>query len=1204
MREVGLTDDKRGVAPAPRWLAQVWSRSSLRRKGLVVVGIPVLAIVLMMGLTAWGQYQERQAQFWVEHTLGVRAALWEVYSLVSEATSSVRGYLISGDEELIDAFDRTRDVLASELARIARMLEDQAEQRERLAQIDALLSTRLDQLEAQIAAYGSPQAEALFVQARPVLQELREALRVMIGVEDELLAERVARLDGVRAWQRLSSAAGVLLGIVGGVGAIVVLMGSIIGRIEQAGKHADMLSQGTPLLPVASKGDEIGQLERALYRASERLLSQGAQLEAALQGGGIAVWEYDPSTQVTRYQANPEFWGAVDFAAYHPKNSGEMRTLTLHPEDRAKLDRALATAVQTGEVPATEYRVRNARGDVRWFVARGRHHQMNGHSTLLGVVFDVTERKRGERALREREQQLRTLISGAPVILFAFDADGVFTVSEGRGLEALGLAPGQVVGASIFELYHDAPHILQTARQALTGEEVSALQQLAGRDYDVRYAPVRDADGEVSGVIGVATDVTERVRGEQALARQRSAFEKLAAFRQALIELVDESLRTGLDTHFFQRFLDRAVKVVPGAQAGSLLLRRADARYHFVAAVGYELEPLSRVSFAEHELERSPDRSLQVVRDFSTNQALDQERYEALASAGRLAEINVALSVPVFVEGEVEAYLNLDNFEHPEAFDASALEMARTFAGQIGVVLSRLRLENELKAKQEALLEANLELTQASRLKSEFLATMSHELRTPLTAVMGFSELLEEELFGPLNDKQKQYVHDIYESGQHLLSLINDILDLSKIEAGRLDLQLEPIEVKSVVQSALTVVKERAEKARVRLEQFLPETPPILLADARKLKQILYNLLANAVKFTPQGGRVALCVEQDAREVRFLVEDTGIGIAEEDIAKLFQEFSQLDTSLSRKHEGTGLGLALVKRLVELHGGHVWVTSEVGVGSTFGVALPLEGGGARTEPSDALPVITREDKLLALVVEDDARTAQLLQDYLEQDGYQVVSAADGLEGIAAVRAYRPDVVTLDIMMPVMSGWVFLEALANDPVIADTAVVIVTALGEVPKVVLGAHAVLAKPVNRQAFSKLVARAVRHQDETVLLVVADTVSAERLEEELSVLGCRAVLAQSGREALELVQSVTPDLLIVELNLPDMSGFDLLAQFRQAARLREVPLMVLTDQRLSPEERERLNGQLVSVLEAGAFSEDLFRAEVHRVTRWEDPS
>jgi signal transduction histidine kinase len=297
------------------------------------------------------------------------------------------------------------------------------------------------------------------------------------------------------------------------------------------------------------------------------------------------------------------------------------------------------------------------------------------------------------------------------------------------------------------------------------------------------------------------------------------------------------------------------------------------------------------------------------------------------------------ISVPMLLEDQVIGSLSLVR-KVPADFPAEVIELLRNFATQSALAIQNARLFREIADKSR-------QLEAASRHKSEFLANMSHELRTPLNAIIGFSEVLAERMFGEVNAKQAEYLQDILSSGRHLLSLINDILDLSKVEAGRLELELARFHLPSALDNALTLVRERASRHGIRLAQAVDEAVSEIVADERKVKQILLNLLSNAVKFTPEGGRIAVAVTPTGDGIQISVSDTGIGIAPVDQAAIFEEFRQVGRDDARKQEGTGLGLTLAKKFVELHGGQIWVQSQVGQGATFTFTLPArpEGGSS-------------------------------------------------------------------------------------------------------------------------------------------------------------------------------------------------------------------------------------------------------------------
>ena len=387
------------------------------------------------------------------------------------------------------------------------------------------------------------------------------------------------------------------------------------------------------------------------------------------------------------------------------------------------------------------------------------------------------------------------------------------------------------------------------------------------------------------------------------------------------------------------------------------------------------------------------------------------------------------------------------------AFPEEMVDLLETFASQSSVAIVNARLFRELETK-------SAELEVASRHKSEFLASMSHELRTPLNAVIGFSEVLADRLFGELNERQDEYVRDIWNSGRHLLELLNEILDLSKVEAGQMALEPTTFRVADALEYALSLVRERAAAHQITLDLTLADDVGSVHADELRFKQVVLNLLSNAVKFTPDGGRVHARAERAADELVITVTDTGVGIPPEDRERIFESFQQGGRGVARE-EGTGLGLTLSRRIVELFEGRLWLESEVGSGSTFGFAIPLRPRPEQPASSDDR---TGSDPVI-LLVDDDRASLDLLTAYLDGSGTRLERAGDGEEGLRLARALRPDVVVLDIRLPRVDGWEVLAELGRDPATAEIPVVVASVVDERAQgLALGAAEYLLKPVSR--------------------------------------------------------------------------------------------------------------------------------------------
>jgi PAS domain S-box-containing protein len=547
-------------------------------------------------------------------------------------------------------------------------------------------------------------------------------------------------------------------------------------------------------------------------------------------------------------------------------------------------------------------------------------------------------------------------------------------------------------------------------------------------------------------------------------------------------------------------------------------------------------------------------------------------------------------------------------------------------------VFAAARDMTELKRYEQTLHQKNVELEASSRMKSEFMANMSHELRTPLNAIIGFSEVLRDGLMGDMTDQQRGFIGDIFSSGNHLLSLINDILDLSKVEAGTMTLDLESVQVSSLFSNSLSIIREKAAARHIRLGIEAAEELGSFQADTRKVKQIAYNLLSNAVKFTVEGGHVTLRVGRVPRAevgrlasdwagrsfpladnafaefLKISVTDSGIGISPEGLEHLFKPFSQIDSGLARKYEGTGLGLAMVKLLAELHGGAVAVESAVGQGSCFTVWLPLRAPeeGVRTSIKvPAAPFIeARSGAGTALVVEDDLKSADLIRVQLEAQGFKVLHAASA-EAAMVLAVQQPlSLITLDIMLPNMDGWELLSRVKQVPSLGRIPVVIISIVADRNKgFAFGAAAVMQKPISRQdLYEALVQLGLVPLSEghvlKVLVVDDDPKAVELIAIHLPGLGSSALRAYGGREAIEVARRELPDLIVLDLMMPEVNGFDVVEALNKQADTARIPIMVVTAKQITADDRIRLNGYVTTIVEKAEFHRERIAAEVRRAT------
>jgi signal transduction histidine kinase/DNA-binding response OmpR family regulator len=536
-------------------------------------------------------------------------------------------------------------------------------------------------------------------------------------------------------------------------------------------------------------------------------------------------------------------------------------------------------------------------------------------------------------------------------------------------------------------------------------------------------------------------------------------------------------------------------------------------------------------------------------------------------------------------------------------FTDREVELLQTFADQAVIAIENARLFEEIQQK-------TADLDAASRHKSEFLASMSHELRTPLNAIIGFSEVLLERMFGDLNAKQDEYLTDILASGKHLLALINDILDLSKVEAGRMELDLSIFSLPEALEHSLSMFRERAARHGVTLGLEVDPRLDVIEADERKVKQILFNLLSNAEKFTKPGGRVELRARQtDDGMVEVAVRDTGIGIAPEDQERIFEEFRQAGTSADRAHEGTGLGLALTKKFVELHSGTIRVESTLGEGSTFTFTIPARRPAPEPlVPAEPPPLLdsfsTGGHDRTVLLVEDDPRAIDLFTLYLESEGFAVQVARDGAAGLELARRLRPAAIALDILLPGIDGWDFLTRAKADPELRDTPVIIVSILDERGKgFALGAADYLIKPVSRDALLGALHRAVPAGPRAngpikVLAVDDDPIATELVEAILAPAGYTVLKANGGAEGIALARREHPALVVLDLLMPELDGFAVVERLRADPATAAIPIIILTSRSMTAAEKKRLNGRIDYFARKGEFDRATFIEVVRNVS------
>ncbi len=677
---------------------------------------------------------------------------------------------------------------------------------------------------------------------------------------------------------------------------------------------------------------------------------------------------------------------------------------------------------------------------------------------LLILTIDITEQKRAEQLLQNQEHILRTITNTIPALIWSARPDGYIDYLNEGWLAFTGMCEEQALGAGWIQALHPEDRAETEARWAesmRTGISFEVEQRLRGADGDYRWfltrgRPVRETNGTVSAWYGVNVDITDQKAVEAALQRSSDDLEQRVRERTANLKATQERLQLAV----------QAAKV--GLWDWDLGTNQVYFSPEYQHMLGYTQGAFAN-DFAEWEQRVHPD------------------------------DLGAAIEkVRAFIQEPHDDYWNEFRMRHRDGTYHWILAQASLFYDTQGQptrmlgshidVTTRKQAEQVLEAQAEALSKANAELTRALRLKDEFLAMMSHELRTPLNAVLGISEGLMDDTYGPLNPRQYQALERVVNGGRHLLGILSNILELTRIKAGTIQLDMMPVNVEPLCRKALQLVADRARVKEIRLLPMVAFGLEGLRGDERRLTQILVNLLDNAVKFTPAHGSVGLEVEGKAalEQITFTVWDTGIGITPEDMERLFRPFTQVDGRLARSYEGIGLGLTLVQRLTELHGGSVQVASLPGVGSRFTITLPwteddnfpsLESGRARAELQQAWIHPAR-----VLVADDHEPTLELYVEQLTRVGCIVTAARTGSEALAQFRAQHPDIVLIDTQMPELDGLSVIRYAREEVALAATPIIALTSLvlpGDRERYIgAGANEYLAKPVSLLALLRLIA------------------------------------------------------------------------------------------------------------------------------------
>lgn len=711
--------------------------------------------------------------------------------------------------------------------------------------------------------------------------------------------------------------------------------------------------------------------------------------------------------------------------------------------------------------------------------------------------------------------------------------------------------------------------------QVRTGDELEAL----GDEFN------RTAGRLQESYAGLEHKVAERT-GE--LTRSIAELRALGDVVQAVNSSLDlEQVLVTIVTHAVQ---------LSGANEGTI--------YEFEEATGI-FEPRANYGASDAMIAALRDSKIR-VGDTSVGQCAEQrvpiQLTDVASGAGyRLRElllregIRSVLAVPLLREDGVIGALVIRRSEAGE-FPQQVVALLQTLAAQSVLAIHNARLFREIREK-------GMQLEAASQHKSQFLANMSHELRTPLNAIIGVSEMLLEDAHDLKREDEIEPLDRVLRAGRHLLELINDILDLSKIEAGKMELHLESFPLAPLIEDVAKTIQPLADKSGNALAVSCPPDIGTICADQTRVRQALLNLVSNANKFTERG-KVTITVQRATgrgREwITMAVTDTGIGMTPEQMSRLFHEFVQADSSTTRRFGGTGLGLAISRRFCQMMGGDIGVESEAGRGSTFTIRLPAEVGMAQPAPAARHAPVSRmsspsADSPDVLIVDDDPVVRDVTERFLAREGFSVATAEGGREGLRLARDLHPAAITLDVMMPDIDGWTVLAALKGDPELSDIAVILMTIVDEKNRgYSLGAADYMVKPVDRERLGAVLRGIVNSGSRRVLVVDDDEFVRRGIAQAVERNGWKASEAEDGRQGLARLAGNVPDVIVLDLMMPEMDGFEFLEELRRHPEWRGIPVVVVTSKDLTEEDHRRLNGGVERILQKDAPTRDEMLREV----------
>jgi PAS domain S-box-containing protein len=1217
---------------------------------LVLPGFVIATTILV--LVGWQSYRNTarfaEAAQWREHTYEVLNSLDNTVGLLSDAETGQRGYLLSGEDAYLDPYRAAIKDIPQTIGELKSLTSDNPHQQKRIQILQPLVVEKLAELQRTI---GLRKNDGLAAANRVVLEgsgkqsmdQIRAIIAEMANEEKDLLRIRVQQANESVARSIRSILAGTMLSIsllvfcfgllqrelserkrmqealaksekwflttLASIGDAVIATdmngvvtflnpvaqsltgwspaeakgksmdlvfdivnketrrsvenpvkkvfreGKVVGLADHTlllskdGKEFDIEDSAAPILTDTGEGFGVVLVFRDITnkkRAEEETARQKELLQLILGSIADGVVVADSNGKFLLFNAAAEQVLGIGATETSPDSwSDQYGTymsdgVTPYPSSQLPLVRAMR-----GEnVDAVEIFIRNEHVPAGRLISITGRPLTGADGALQGgvvVFYDITERKRAEEALRRSEERYHLLFDSNPHPVWVYDLQTLAILDVNQSaVRNYGYLREEFLSLTIKDIRpsEDVPAVLQSAAKVLSDTESAGVWRHRKKDgslIDVEVTSHPLTYGDRNARLVVATDITTRKKAEEALRQSEERFRLLVS------EVADYAILM--------------------------------------------LDPEGRIA--------SWNVGAEQIKGYRSEEIVGQH-FSCFYPAEDVERGKPALGLKVAAErGRFEEEGWRVRKDGSQFWANVVINALRDETGRLRGFGKVTRDITERKRTEEFMLRAREEAERSSKFKDQFLSTMSHELRTPLNAVLGFSDLLADERYGPLNDRQQRYVGHIHSGGKHLLKLISDILDLSKIEAGRIELAREDVTVASAFAEVIDGLYPLAEKkSQVLIQQVEPHLH--VRADAMRFKQVLMNLTGNAIKFTPENGRIRMAASQVDNQVRVEVRDNGPGIPLEQQQRIFEAFFRV-AQTGNAAEGTGLGLAITARLVELHGSKLEIESRPGEGSCFYFYLPLIAIGS-DRPTQTFGPTPRAGKApRILVVENDGATGQLIQSQLTSSGYETLKCDQ--PGLATEMAaeHQPDAITLDLLMKPVHGLEVLLRLKNDPRTSKIPVIVVTIVDQ-PGVgtALGADEYLVKPVDKATLLAAVERCLKSRGgaaptRAILVVEDDTSTREMIKELLTARGYSVITVADGAQARAQVAHALPELVILDLVLPKMSGFELLAEWRDSPRTADLPVFVLTSKDLTREEEKYVRSQ----------AESLFRKQ----NSWREP-